>query len=213
MNTNREIAPPVAEASVALARDFGIWLHERTNGLDLPADTDRLRVSQALFHLSLEHYDAIVILLSHRAIGSAFALARPLVESCVRAKWILSAATEQDVRKFVEKKKLDYKFIELLDQIGNARETGGLFLHSFKQCNWAFLNDLTHGGMQQVIRRATDSSIESLYPIDEQENLLLLAAEIAIMIAAELFLLANIEQWMVELSSQADRVRRTFKTS
>ena len=49
MNTNRGIAPPVAEAWVALARDSGIGLRERTNGIELPAETDRLRVSRALF--------------------------------------------------------------------------------------------------------------------------------------------------------------------
>ncbi len=213
MNSNRGIAPPVAEASVALAMDFGIWLHSQTNGLSLPANTDRLHVSQALFHLSLEHYDSIVILMSHRMVGSAFALERSLVETCVRAKWILSAASESDVCKFVKNGKIEYSFNALLDQIGDVPETGGRLLHSVKGKNWTFLNGLTHGGMEQVIRRVTNSSVESLYPINEQKHLISLAIEIAILIATELFVLANSEQLMDELNSKVDVVREEFKVN
>ncbi len=104
MNSTYE--PAISEDLVHIAKDFRLWVHKRTNGLELPATNDRVRVSQALIHLSLEHYDSIVVLLMHRLVGSAFALERSLVETCIRAKWILYAASDADVRKFIEKGEL-----------------------------------------------------------------------------------------------------------
>lgn len=203
--------PPICEESVQVARDFGIWLHEQTNGLELPATKDRLRISQPLFYLALEYYDSIVILLSHRLIGSAFALARPLLEACVRGKWILCAATDTDIQKFL-KGKLEHSFQNLLNQIGNTSESGGAWLQETKQLNWNALNDLTHGGMCQVTRRVTEEYIESNYPLEEQKRLVSLATEVAIMSATELFVLAEREPLLAELETKANDLRTTLST-
>lgn len=209
MTTNNNYPPPICEVSVQVARDFGIWLHERTNGLELPATKDRLRFSEALFYLALEHYDSIVILLSHRLIGSAYALVRPLLETYVRGKWILCAATETDIQKF-SKGKLEYPLQYLLDQIGNAAETGGAWLQKMKKLNWDVLNDLTHGGMHQVRRRVTEEYIEPNFPLEEQARVVGHATEVAIFTATELFVLAERESLLEELETKVSYLRTTL---
>lgn len=209
MTTNANNPPPICEVSVQVAIDFGIWLHDRTNGLELPATEDRLRISQPLFYLALEHYDSIVILLSHRLIGSAFALARPLLEACVRGKWIICAATDTDIQKF-SNGKLEHRFQYLLDQIGNTPEAGGAWLKETKRLNWNALNDLTHGGIHQVLRRVTEEYIESNYPLEEQARLVSLAIEVAILTARELFVLAKRGPLIAELETKANFLRTIF---
>ncbi len=209
MTHNTNNPPAICEASVQVARDFGIWLHERTNGLTLPATNDRLRVSQALFYLALEHYDSIVILLNDRLIGSAFALARPLLETYVRGKWILCSATDTDIQKFL-KGKLERSFQYLVDEIGKVTENEGDWLQKTKHSNWKALNDLTHGGILQVIRRLTEEYIESNYPLEEQERLVVFAIEVDIRTATELFALAERVPLLAELETKASYLRTTL---
>ncbi len=94
-----------------------------------------------------------------------------------------------------------------MEQIGNEPETGGRLLNNLKGKNWGFLNGLTHGGIEQVLRRMSESSIESLYPIEEQVNMVQYAVEIIILVLAELFMLVNDESLMLELSPEAESVR------
>lgn len=209
MTNNTNNPPAICEASVQVAKDFGIWLDARTNGLELPATDDRRRISQALFYLALEHYDSILVLLSNRLIGSAFALARPLLEAYVRGKWILCAATDTDIQNFL-KGKVEPSFQDLLDQIGNDPESGGAWLQKTKELNWKAFNDLTHGGIHQVIRRLTEEYIESNYPLEEQERLVVFAIEVSIGTATELFVFAERELLLEELETQANHLRSTL---
>ncbi len=211
MTNNTNNLPAICEASVQVAKDFGIWLDARTNGLELPATDDRRRISQPLFYLALEHYDSILVLLNNRLIGSALALARPLLETYVRGKWILSSATDTDIHNFL-KGKLEHSFQDLLDQIGNDPESGGAWLQKTKKFNWNALNDLTHGGIHQVMRRLTEKSIESNYPLEEQARLVVLAIEVGIRTATELFVLAERVPLLAELETQANRLRTTLPT-
>jgi len=212
MNQQPEAPPPLAVRTVGIAKEFGIWLHEKTNGLIMPAENSRQRISQSLYHLSLEHYDAIVILMERRVIGSAFALGRSLLETCVRGKWISGPAQDAEVERFLTKGKLKH-FSELLDDIGSAPETGGRLLNNIRGQNWNFLCGFTHGGMEQVRRRVTESTVESLYPIEEQANLLQLAVEVAILVAAEVFALAGSEERLIDLHEKAACVRCLIKES
>lgn len=209
MTNNTNNPPAICEASVQVAKDFGIWLDARTNGLELPATDDRRRISQALFYLALEHYDSILVLLSNRLIGSAFALLRPLLEAYVRGKWILCAATDTDIQNFL-KGKVEPSFQDLLDQIGNDPESGGAWLQKTKELNWKAFNDLTHGGIHQVIRRLTEEYIESNYPLEEQERLVVFAIEVGIGTATELFVFAERELLLEELETQANHLRSTL---
>ena len=187
------------------AKDFGIWLHNRTNELPLVLDTPGRRWGAGCFHLALEHNDAIIVLIQNQLYGSAWALARPLLEAYVRGVWLASCASNDEVERFSAGH--CPKFNQLIGAIGESAETGGQWLHQIQKQHWRVLNEYVHGGAAQVVRRNTESAIESVYPVEELAELLTYATEVAIRVATEFFALARQEQLLVELKGKADIVR------
>ena len=61
----------------------------------------------ALFDISLEHAKSILILIENGKFGSAYALARPLVESFLRGAWIQNCATDAEVTRLSDKDKIN----------------------------------------------------------------------------------------------------------
>ena len=186
------------------AKELRIWLHERTNGLHLPSN-DRIRIAGPVLHLALEHHDAIIVLLCARLYGSAFALARLLIEAYARGIWLLNFASDAELQKYMKGKCPE--FYEVLNKIGDDPETGGAWLKGIKEKNWAFFNELTHGGACQVIRRNTEEAIESAYPEEERSRLLQLSSEVAIGVAAQLFAAAGEELLLTQLEEKMTAIR------
>jgi hypothetical protein len=157
------------ELSLNRAKELAMWLHKRIDGLVLPQN-DRVRIGIAILQLALEHYHAINVLIEARLYGSAFALARPLLEAYARGIWLLNSASDSQRQSYM-KGKLP-KFGEILNAIGDIPETGGFWLKEIKKKNWVQFNDLVHGGACQVARRNTEEGIESAYPEQELSRLL-----------------------------------------
>lgn len=177
-----------AELSLNRAKELGVWLHERTNGLHLPS-SERMGIAGATLHLAQEHYDAMIVLFSARLYGSAFTLARPLIETYVRGTWLLNHASLNELQKYM---KGDCpKFGELLRAIGDDPGTSGHWLQEIKKKNWYDFNELTHGGACHVVRRTTEGTIESTYPEEEKSNLLYFSGAVAIGVAEQLFNVAS----------------------
>lgn len=175
------------ELSLNRAKELGVWLHERTNGLCLLSSEQKV-IAGATLYLAQEHYDAIIVLFSARLYGSAFALARPLLEAYVRGTWLLNHASPDELQKYM---KGDCpKFWELLQAIGDEPGTSGYWLKKIKRKNWYGFNDLTHGGACHVVRRVTEDAIESAYPEEERSRLLYFSGEVAIGVAEQLFSVA-----------------------
>lgn len=122
--------------------------------------------------------------------GPAWALARSLLDSYVRGLWLLNHASDMEIKKFLEGKELP-KFDQLLSAIGNDEETGGAWIHKICELNRKDFHDLTHGGIELVLRRITDYSIEPNYPEDEQIRLMHIQIGIQFAIGYELLALAN----------------------
>ena len=57
----------------------------------------------------IEHHEAILLLTMHDMPGSASALLRPVVEGSYRALWINLPATDDEVKAFNDKDKIDLK--------------------------------------------------------------------------------------------------------
>ncbi|MBZ0092882.1 MAG: hypothetical protein K8F27_11780 [Sulfuricellaceae bacterium] len=186
------------------AKELGMWLHERTNGLNLPQN-DRIRIGGTVLHLALEHYDAIIVLIDARLYGSAFSLARLLLEAYVRGAWLLNVASDTERQSYMKGKCPD--FYKLLDAIGDDPETGGAWIKGTKEKNWTQFNELTHGGACHVIRRNTEEAIESAYPEEELSRLLEFSGEVAIRVAAELFAVADDELLLTQLAEKAAIIR------
>jgi hypothetical protein len=193
-----------SEIDMRNAEDFGVWLHERTNGLVFPAD-ERIRIGAACFHLAQEHHDAIIVLVKSRLYGSAWALARLLLEAYVRGTWLLQHAMQQDLEDYMKGR--CPKFGALVAAIGTEPKTGGAWLAEMKRRYWSVLNEYTHGGASQVTRRNTSDAIESAYGEAELRALLAFAGEVAIRVAAELFALAGQESLLEQLREKASEIR------
>ena len=74
----------------------------------------------------IEHQESVLLLVMHHKAGSASALVRPIVEGAFRGLWINLPATDEEVKKFNEKDKIDLEFGALaaaLDTAYKACET------------------------------------------------------------------------------------------
>lgn len=178
------------------AKEIGSWVHGKINDISVPNDK-RTVMAVALLQQSLDITDAIIILLEHNLPGPAWALARPMHEGYVRGVWLLQHATDESVKKF--EAGICPKFPELIKQIGDKPETGGAFIKGMTDLNLHSLHDLTHGGMEHIVRRTTGSAIEPNYSIDELKKLIKMRNQYASLIPCFLLQLANDLSAMEEL--------------
>lgn len=148
------------------------WLSGRLDGLPIP-QVRRVLMAVSCYDLVYEHQLAVACLVRSRIYGSAFALARPIVEAYVRGVWLKKCATEAQLQHFVDDKKITFERIlseiELLDEFKSGA------LSAFKKDAWAALNSYTHGGVQQAARRLNDDVIEPNYSEADLINVLRVA--------------------------------------
>jgi len=178
------------------AKEIGAWVHEKTNEISIPRNK-RNMMGAALLQQSLDVSDAIVILLEHNLPGPAWALARPLHEGYVRGVWLLEHASDESVDKF--ESGFCPKFPELLKQIGDAPGSGGAFITGMSDLNLSSFHDLTHGGMEHIIRRTTDSAIEPNYSSEEIERFICMRNQYSMLVCCFLLLLADDHRSMEQL--------------
>lgn len=68
------------------------------------ADNCRHRIALSCLQLTLEHANSSFLLIQHGFIGTAAALIRVIFESYVRGMWVLHAASDAEINKFLEDK-------------------------------------------------------------------------------------------------------------
>jgi hypothetical protein len=107
--------------SIDQAKDFGIWLHERTNDKKHSGGV-RERTGESILQLSLDVDDAILVLLKAGLPGPALTLGRSLFESYVRGFWLLGFASDKEIAEFNNAKGPGMD--KLLKVIGNDPTTG-----------------------------------------------------------------------------------------
>jgi hypothetical protein len=105
-----------------------------------------------------EHHEATLVLLMHDQIGSAFALARSVVEGVYRGLWINTGATDEEVERLARKDEIDLGMTALAQANDKTYRLGknGDFFQDFKKRSWDALNSYTHTGMMQLARRFTE---------------------------------------------------------
>lgn len=192
--------------SIKRAKEFCLWLHERTNNRTI-SDGIRERTAGSIFQHSLDIDDAILVLLEAQLPGPAQTLARPLFEGYVRGVWLQRFASDKEIEKFNNGKCPE--FYEILEAIGKDKASGGAWIHANKNANWKSFHGMTHGGSEHVKRRNTQEAIEPNYPELELEALIQLGIEVRIRIGAELLALMNDEIMLEQLNEKA----KTFRTS
>jgi hypothetical protein len=114
----------------------------------------------------IEHQESVLLLVMHDKAGSASALVRPIVEGAFRGLWINLPATDEEVKKFNQKDKIDLEFGELATVLDTAYGVGDFF-RDFKTRTWKHLNSYTHGGMHQIGRRFVKHEVANNYSEDE----------------------------------------------
>lgn len=141
-------------------------IEHEIDGVAFTSKDEGNRVSGALFDIVLDHAKAIIILFENRIYPSAFALARPLFEGFVRASWLLNCSSDGDIELFITKDKFKHSFGDMLECIEKTLAWPKA-LSKAKGSAWNAMHSYTHGGLSQVSRRITSSTIEPV--IDEKE--------------------------------------------
>jgi hypothetical protein len=126
-----------------------------------PTDNRNLTVI-GFISMLIEHQESLLVLVMHEKIGSAFALARPIVEGAYRGMWFNLPATDDELKKFNEKDKIDLELGEIATALDGAYGTADFF-QDLKTRSWKALNSYTHGGMLQIGRRYTKNELVNNY--------------------------------------------------
>lgn len=147
-------------------RRLRAWIYKSAtilNGLSAPRNQRNL-LSSALFHLALEHQDAICTLAENRLYGSSLALFRPLTDAFYRGAWLLLAANELELDGFATGKEppKTSKIKEILgDRIEGLQATNVDLNRAFG----SLPHDFTHGGLEQVLARIDgDTIVQDYFP-------------------------------------------------
>jgi hypothetical protein len=110
----------------------------------------------------IEHHEAVLILIRHDMVGSAFALGRPIVEGVYRGLWINVCATDAEIERFMSKDEIRVSMAGLATAIDAGYRTKDFF-QKLKTRSWDFLNSYTHTGMLQLGRRFTKQETKPSY--------------------------------------------------
>jgi len=109
-----------------------------------------------LLHVSLaqELHDSVLTLLkTGRNIGAAIALLRLSAEAACHGLWALRCADDEQIDAMRRGIEHAGTFRDRLDAVGSALKTSDGFERVV--ASWRYLNGLTHGGDEQLIRRVT----------------------------------------------------------
>jgi hypothetical protein len=176
---------------ISNAEDLIQWLDSQIDGVEIPSEL-RSRIAAGSLAVALEHQKAIVLLVSQRLYGSAFALARLTFEAYVRGVWLHQCATDIEMKKF-EANTLDRTFASFLGDIEKLDSFNSGILSSVKKKSWGAMNSFTHTGFSQVVRRFKGGAIEPNYDDDELLEIVNFAGGFGIMAAVGIAHIANNE--------------------
>lgn len=118
------------------------------------AFNDEYRTTTVIGFISMliEHQESVLLLVMHEKTGSAFALARPIIEGAYRGMWLNLPATDAELKKLNQHDQIDIKFGDIAAALDAAYGTQYLF-RGLKKRSWDALNSYAHGGMLQIGRR------------------------------------------------------------
>ncbi len=145
----------------------------------------------ALFtSLAMEHFRAIVLLVkSQVAVGSAFSLLRPLLESIARGEWLYLCGTEEERSAFISGD-LQFKGLRQIAKEVDTRAGVGQWLGNYTN-SYTHLCDFTHGGVLAVGLRLTSSG--SIEPNYKESRIRLLLENAARMLVLHFAILSQVD--------------------
>lgn len=119
----------------------------------------RNTVFYALADLVLEHFGAIILLVEQRQFfGSAFALLRPLIETYLRAIWVNSIASDEELAMISQGAKELPKFSVCRAAVeAYFAQNGVSGLYDMHSDFVKSLHGFTHSGLEQITNRISAS--------------------------------------------------------
>jgi hypothetical protein len=120
------------------------------------------------------------------------ALVRPMFEIYIRGVWLNLRASDAELLKF-QTGKLKREFAALITDIESHEGYNVGVLSDVKKGSWRAMNDYTHGGARQVIRRISSDSIASAYSDDQIREVLDFAGAVGYWATSEVAFLAKRE--------------------
>jgi hypothetical protein len=165
MNSRESESLLATDEILTNTRNLLATIDKEIEGIELDSN-DRNVLSGSLFDVALDHSKAIVLLLENSIYASAYALARPIFESFVRAAWIQHCASDSEITLIIERDEFKLSFGKMLDAVENEREWPKT-LTELKRSVWNSMHSYTHGGLQLISRRLKNGFIE--HDADEQE--------------------------------------------
>ncbi len=135
----------------------------------------------AYLSLSLDHREAILLLVDRGAFASATALQRPLLESFVTGAWIVSAATDEDILSLTSLTRPPPKFETMIQRLRKTHDLGNWF--EIFRAQYDILGDYAHGHRRQLSRWISPGSVEPKYSSEQMAETLRYANVIGILAA------------------------------
>lgn len=126
-----------------------------------PSDLRTVIVAGSIDQM-IEHHESMLLLIRKGKVGSAFALARSIVESMYRGLWVNFCATEAQLQRFERKDELPVNMTEMALAIDEKYRGEGFFA-DLKNRSWPALCSYTHTGMLQLGRRFTGQNVQPFY--------------------------------------------------
>ena len=124
-------------------------------------DSERIRVSDLLCSLAMEHAQSACVLLRNGLLPSALVIHRAQFEAVLRSIWALYAATDSQVAKLAGELSVDSEQAAkglpstsvMMEELANkAPQEPYKALSEFKAHNWHALNSYVHAGIHPVQR-------------------------------------------------------------
>lgn len=154
----------LAEKSVLISDAFS-----RILGAEA-ALNERGRLAMACLSLSLDHREAILLLVHSGAYPSATALQRPLLEAFVTGAWIDCCASDREVQSILQHIRPPPKFETMCQQLRTTHAYGSWF-EEFRN-HYNILGDYAHGHLRQLSRWLGPQSIEPRYSVEQMAEVL-----------------------------------------
>lgn len=141
---------------------------------------NRNNLSAALFDISLDHANAIIVLLGKPKIiiSSAYALVRPMFECFIRAAWLQHCATDKQIENIINKDTFPMKFGPMLQAIEKEKRWSKT-LSKIKKTAINNMHSYTHGGMEIIKRRFKGGVLKQVKDEKEISDILMFIALIS----------------------------------
>ena len=176
--------------SVELSKacDLAAYISIRLHDISV-SETLRNRIVGACFSVALDHFDALLMLLSRtpKLSSSAYTLMRPIFESYVRGICFLYCASDETIESFNQNKpyQLPKKIECLIQDLEQAGRFDKQLFNTYAE-NWSNLCDYAHTGLLQIQRWNTLHAIEPNYPDDEVIEVIKFTSALATLTAVSL---------------------------